>query len=77
MIAAILGVAFTCIIMAAMIYGVFYIARRLVRLATANTSGRAHSTQRAMRIHRVARASLVLVAITVPVVWSATHIRIH
>jgi putative peptide zinc metalloprotease protein len=77
MVAAILGIAFTCVIMAAMIYGVFYITRRLVRLATANTSARAHSTQRAMRIRRVTRASLVLVAITVPVVWSATHIRIH
>jgi uncharacterized membrane protein YoaK (UPF0700 family) len=63
--------------MFAMAYGVFYITGRLVRLATASTSARAHSTRKSWRIRRLARASLVIGAIAIPVAWSATHVRIH
>jgi Na+-transporting methylmalonyl-CoA/oxaloacetate decarboxylase gamma subunit len=74
---AVLGIAFTCIFMFAMAYGVVYITKRLVRAATNSAAARPHATQRAERINRRARASLVLCAIAVPVVWSATHVRIH
>ena len=76
--AAVLGIALTCILMGAMIYGVVYITSRLVRLATNSGSGPPrHGSSRAWRIHRLLRASLVIGAIAVPVAWSATQVRVH
>jgi putative peptide zinc metalloprotease protein len=74
---AVLGIAFTCILMGAMIYGVVYITSRLVRLATNSRSAPPHGSPRACRIRRLARAWLVIGAIAIPVAWSATHVRVH
>ena len=71
---AVLGIAFACILMGAMIYGVVYITSRLVRLATNST---VHGSPKACRINRLVRGSLVIGAIAVPVAWSATQVGVH
>ncbi len=75
--AAVLGIAFTCVVMFAMAYGVVYITARLVRLATNSTSVPPNGSPRAWRVGRVARASMVIGAVAIPVAWSAAHVRIH
>jgi len=72
---AVLGIAFTCVVMFAMAYGVVYITWRLVRLATNNTSAPHHGGSRGRRIRRLARASLVIGAISIPVAWSAAQVH--
>ena len=56
---AVLGIAFTCVIMFAMTYGAVYLTRRIVGMAEQRTSGPAHSTGGIRRIRRLARTSLV------------------
>ena len=75
--AALLGIAFTCVIMFAMTYGAIYLTRRVVVLASNSMSGPAHSTGGGRRIRRLARTALVLAALAVPVVWSAAHVHIN
>ena len=75
--AAVLGMAVTCILMGAMIFGVVYITSRLVRLATNSTSGSTDGGAKAWHIRRLARASLVVGALALPVAWSAMHVHIH
>ena len=74
---AVLGIAFACILMGTMVYGVVYITSRLVRMATNGTTEQFHGTPRAGRINRLIRTSLVIGAIALPVAWSATQVRIH
>ena len=50
---------------------------RLVRMATNEASGPGHVTKRARRTRCLARAWLVMGAVSLPVAWSAVHIRIH
>jgi putative peptide zinc metalloprotease protein len=75
--AALLGIAFTCILMGAMIFGVIYITSRLVRLATNSTSGSTDGGAKAWHIRRLVRTSLVVGALALPVAWSAMHVHIH
>ena len=74
--AALFGIAFTCVIMFAMTYGAVYLTRRVVRLTNSSMSGPAHSTGGGRRIRRLARTSLVLAALAVPLVWSAAHVHL-
>jgi putative peptide zinc metalloprotease protein len=75
--AALVGIVFTFVIMVAMTYGAVYLTRRFVQMAANASSGPAHSTQRTWQIRRLARVSLVICALAIPVAWSAAHIRIH
>ena len=74
--AALFGIAFTCVIMFAMTYGAVYLTRRVVRLTNNSMSGPAHSTGGGRRIRRLARTSLVLAALAIPVAWSAAHVHL-
>ena len=77
MVLAGLGILFTAIVLGAMIYGVVYIASRIVQFAVRNMSTPAHRMARAYPVHRLARATWVMSVIAVPVAWSATQVRLR